>query len=80
MADEYILKSFDGGAQTTTLTAGFTSGGATLAVANGTSFPDGSSGPFVVVVDRGLATEEKFLIDTTSGTSNVTLDMTALVL
>jgi microcystin-dependent protein len=72
MADEYILKSFDGGAQTTTLTAGFTSGGATLAVANGTSFPDGSSGPFVVVVDRGLATEEKFLIDTTSGTSNVT--------
>jgi hypothetical protein len=72
MADEYIHKSFDGGAQTTTLTAGFTAGGATLAVANGTSFPDGSSGPFVVVVDRGLATEEKFLIDTTSGTSNVT--------
>jgi microcystin-dependent protein len=72
MADEYIHKSFDGGAQTTTLTAGFTAGGATLAVANGTSFPDGSSGPFVVVVDRGLATEEKFLIDTTSGSSNVT--------
>ena len=72
MADEYIHKSFDGGAQTTALTSGFTAGAATLSVANGTSFPDGSSGPFVVVVDRGLANEEKFLIDTTSGASNVT--------
>ena len=72
MADEYIHKSFDGGAQTTVLTSGFTIGGAALSVANGTSFPDGSSGPFVVVVDRGLANEEKFLIDTTSGTSSVT--------
>ena len=72
MADEYIHKSFDGGAQTTALTSGFTAGAATLSVANGTSFPDGSSGPFVVVVDRGLANEEKFLIDTTSGANNVT--------
>ena len=45
MADEYIHKSFDGGAQTTALTSGFTAGAATLSVANGTSFPDGSSGP-----------------------------------
>jgi microcystin-dependent protein len=72
MANEYILKSFDGGAQTTTLTSAFTVNNATLSVANGTSFPDGSAGKFVVVVDRGLATEEKFLITSTSGTSNVT--------
>jgi len=72
MANEYILKSFDGGAQTTTLTSGFTIGGGTLTVANGTSFPDGSAGKFVVVVDRGLASEEKFLITSTSGASNVT--------
>ena len=72
MANEYILKSFDGGAQTTTLTSAFTVGNATLSVANGTSFPDGSAGKFVVVVDRGLATEEKFLITSTSGASNVT--------
>ena len=72
MANEYILKSFDGGAQTTTLTSGFTAGAGTLTVANGTSFPDGSAGKFVVVVDRGLATEEKFLITSTSGASNVT--------
>ena len=72
MADEYIHKSFDGGAEKTALTSGFTVGAATLTVVNGTSFPDGSSGPFVVVVDRGLANEEKFLIDTTSGVNNVT--------
>ena len=41
MANEYILKSFDGGAQTTTLTSAFTVNNATLSVANGTSFPDG---------------------------------------
>ena len=72
MANEYILKSFDGGAQTTTLASGFTAGSGTLTVANGTSFPDGSSGKFVVVVDRGLANEEKFLITSTSGASNIT--------
>lgn len=72
MADEYIHKSFDGGAQTTTLSSGFTSGGATLSVTNGTSFPDGSSGPFVIVIDRGLASEEKFLIDTKAGSTPAT--------
>ena len=75
MANEYILKSFDGGAQTTTLTSGFTVGNTTLSVANGTSFPDGSAGKFVVVVDRGLANEEKFLITSTSGASNVTFNI-----
>ena len=72
MADEYIHKSFDGGAQTTTLSSGFTSGGATLSVTNGTSFPDGSSGPFVIVIDRGLGSEEKFLIDTKTGSTPAT--------
>lgn len=75
MADEYILKSYDGGAETTTLTTPFTAGGTTLVVANGSTFPDGSSGPFVVVVDRGLATEEKFLIDTTTGVNGVTFNI-----
>lgn len=69
MADEYILKSYDGGAEKTTLASPFTTSGTTLTVANGSSFPDGSSGPFVIVVDRGLSSEEKFLIDTTSGTN-----------
>lgn len=75
MADEYILKSFDGGAQKTSLTSAFTIGGTTLAVSNGSTFPDGSSGPFVVVVDRGLATEEKYLIDTTTGVNGTTFNI-----
>lgn len=75
MADEYILKSYDGGAETTTLTTPFTIGGTTLGVANGSTFPDGSAGPFVVVVDRGLATEEKFLIDTTTGVNGTTFNI-----
>lgn len=72
MADEYILKSYEGGAETTTLTAQFNVGNISLSVSNGSSFPDGSSGPFVVVVDRGTATEEKFLIDTASGNNKTT--------
>lgn len=75
MADEYILKSFDGGAQKTSLTSAFTIGGTTLAVSNGSTFPDGSAGPFVIVVDRGLATEEKYLIDTTSGANGTTFNI-----
>lgn len=75
MADEYILKSYDGGAQTTTLAVAFTLGSSSLVVANGSTFPDGSSGPFVIVVDRGLASEEKFLIDTTSGTNGITFNI-----
>ena len=72
MADEYILKSFGGGAQTTTLLTGFIIDNPSLTVVNGTSFPDGSTSPFVIVVDRGLATEEKFLIDTKTGATPAT--------
>jgi microcystin-dependent protein len=75
MADEYILKSFNGGAQKTALTASFTIGSNTLAVSNGSTFPSGTSGPFVVVVDRGLATEEKFLIESASGTNQTTFNV-----
>lgn len=75
MADEYIAKDYEGGAQATSLASSFTAGNTTFTVANGSTFPDGSSGPFVVVVDRGLATEEKFLIDTTTGANGVTFNI-----
>jgi len=67
MPNNYILKDFDGGAQKTTLTAALTSAAMSFSVVDGSSFPPGSS-PFVVVIDRGLATEEKILI--TSRVSN----------
>lgn len=75
MADEYILKDYAGGAAATTLASGFTIGSTTMTVANGSSYPTGTNGPFVVVVDRGLASEEKFLIDTTSGANGVTFNI-----
>jgi len=68
MPNNYILKDFDGGAQKTTLTAALTSAAMSFSVVDGSSFPPGSS-PFVVVIDRGLATEEKILITSRVGNS-----------
>jgi microcystin-dependent protein len=68
MPNNYILKDFDGGAQKTTLTAALTSSATSFSVVDGSSFPPGSS-PFVVVIDRGLATEEKILITSRVGNS-----------
>ena len=68
MSNNYILKDFDGGAQKTTLTAAMTNAATSFSVVDGSSFPPGSS-PFVVVIDRGLATEEKVLVSSRVGNS-----------
>lgn len=68
MSNNYILKDFDGGAQKTTLTAGLTNAATSFSVVDGSTFPPGSN-PFVVVIDRGLATEEKILISSRVGNS-----------
>lgn len=60
MSNAYILKEFDGGAEASTLTAQLSSVGTSFTLVNGSSFPSGSS-PFVVVVNRGLANEEKII-------------------
>lgn len=60
------LREFSGAAPRTTL-AGTLSGVATsFSVASGTGYPTGTN-PFVVVVDRGLSTEEKILCSARSG-------------
>lgn len=61
MPNNYILKDFEGGAEKTTLTAAITGTATSFSVVDGSSYPSGAN-PFVVVVDRGLATEEKILI------------------
>ena len=66
MADEYILKEYEGGAVATTLSALISAGATSIAVTSGSSFPTGSSAPYVVVIDRGLSTEEKVLITSRS--------------
>jgi len=68
MANEYILKDYKGSSIETTLSNAYSIANTSLTVSSGSTFPDGSSGPFVVVISRGLADEEKMLIG--SRTSN----------
>jgi hypothetical protein len=68
MANEYILKDYKGSSIETTLSNAYSIANTSLTVSSGSTFPDGSSGPFVVVISRGLADEEKMLIS--SRTSN----------
>lgn len=79
MANEYVLKDYVGNATGTQLTASIgidnpLSTG-TFTVASGSSFPSGTGNPFVVVIDRGLSSEEKFLISSTSGSGGVTFNV-----
>lgn len=61
------LKEFAGGAQATTLSSGILSGATSLIVADGSTFPTGSTAPFVIVIARGTASEEKVLVTSRSG-------------
>lgn len=61
MANEYIQKDFAGGAAATALTSSINNAALSFAVGDGSSYPTGPT-PFVIVVDRGLATEEKMLV------------------
>lgn len=59
-----------GGAIVTTLATGITSGDTSLTLAASTNWPSGSTGPFYLVIDPGLAGEEKILA---TARSSVTL-------
>lgn len=63
-AGSYERKEFTGGAQPTSLAAPLNTGDSSFAVATGggSSFPDGSSNRFVIVIGRGTASEEKILV------------------
>lgn len=52
---------------TDTIPTGMTSGAMSFTAADGSTFPDGSVGPFIVTVDQGLATEEKIQCSSRSG-------------
>jgi hypothetical protein len=67
MANEYVLKDYKGSSIATTLSSSYATIDSTFTVASGSTFPDGSSGPFVVVISRGLADEEKMLIGSRTG-------------
>lgn len=62
-------KSFAGAAPRTTLNGSITNVSTVIVVASGTGYPSGGTNPFVIVIDRGLASEEKVLVQSRSGTS-----------
>jgi len=61
-AGSFERKSFTGGAQATAITAPISGTPSSFTVTDGTTFPDGATGPFVVVLGRNTADEEKILI------------------
>src|ERR1044072_6842572 len=63
-------RSYAGAAKPTTLTSGINNSTLTIPGASVTASPaGGGAGPFLIVIDRGLATEEKILCDSVSGSS-----------
>lgn len=62
-------RQFQGAAVATTLATGITSGATAINIASATGWPDGSTGPFFAVIDRGLAGEEKILVTARAGTT-----------
>lgn len=64
-----MRRQYAGGAKPAYLTAGLggTTGDLTITCDDLSNWPDGSVGPFYVVVDRGLAAEEKILCSSRSG-------------
>jgi hypothetical protein len=63
-------RQFAGGAARTVLSGTIpSSGGGTVVIDNATGWPDGSVGPFLVVVDPDSASFEKILVDSRVGTT-----------
>jgi hypothetical protein len=61
------LRSYSGNAKTTTLAAAITNVATTFSVADGTGYPTGVDGPFVVTLSGGTAGEEKVLCSARTG-------------
>lgn len=65
----YGRRDIRGGAVQTTLNGGIASGTTSCVISAATGWPDGSAGSFYIVIDPGLATEEKILCSTRSSTT-----------
>ena len=68
-AGSYVRKEFVGGAPAETISGSITDVQTTLTMGGVTGWPTATTNPFVAVIDRGLATEEKILVASTSGTA-----------
>jgi hypothetical protein len=68
-AGSYERKEFKGGAAATALDAGINDTDVALVLDDATGWPTATTDPFVIVVDRGTAIEEKMLVGARTGTS-----------
>lgn len=64
-------RSYSGVAPATKLNGAINSATLSITVASTAGYPTGSGGPFFIVIDRGLSSEEKILVDSVSGSSFV---------
>lgn len=60
-------KQFLGGAVAQALASGLTNSGLSFTTSDSTGMPSGGTHPFVIVLERGTANEEKVLVDSRSG-------------
>src|SRR5690606_40563902 len=66
----YEQRSYAGGAVETTITSDINATDLSISIAASTGWPSGgANGPFFVVIDRGLAGEEKVEIQSRTGTT-----------
>lgn len=56
-----LRREFAGGVLKTQLTSGISNIATSISVIDGSTFPDGASNPFVIVIGRGTSQEEKIL-------------------
>lgn len=60
---------YAGAAAKTTLASDISAGAITLTLTTSTGWPDGTVGPFLIVIDRGQPAEEKILVTTRTGSA-----------
>jgi hypothetical protein len=68
-----LRREFSGSVLRTTLSANISNTATSISVLDGSTYPTGASNPFVIVIDRGLSSEEKILI-TSRSTNTLTVN------
>lgn len=63
----FARREFSGNSVPTTITSTIAAGDLTINIALATGWPTGATGPFIVTIDQGLATEEKIEIASRTG-------------
>lgn len=69
-----LRREFAGGVLKTQLTANVSNIATSISVIDGSTFPSGATNPFVIVIGRGTAQEEKILCQSRTGNTFAVLE------